>query len=177
VGCPIYVSSGTFWPASRKCVWRRLEEVDLSSNNKWLQKLLELQTVLAEHAEGKYPVGTSTLMRGPGDMMGAVLGQQRLILELYDNLEKIKILTSIYTKMWIEVAHAQNQLTPGFHDGYVLGASVGLWTPQICQYIQDDALSYFSPKFYTEVLLNNHLTMFNSFEYSFFTFTYFPLCY
>ena len=168
VGCPINVSSGTLWAAPRRCDWQKLEEVNLSSDNKWLQKLLELQTVLTEHVKKKYPVGTSTLIRGPGDMMGAVLGQERLALELYDNLEKVKALSSVYTKVWVKVAHAQNQLTPKFHGGYVLGASIGLWTPGICQYMQEDALAYFSPKFYREVLLNNHITMSNNFEYSFF---------
>jgi len=96
IGCPIYLSSKSFWPAPCLDNWKNLDEIKLV-NNKWFLKLLEFEEMLIRHAKGKYPVATSTLMRGPGDMMGAALGQERLILELYNNRENVKKLCSIYT--------------------------------------------------------------------------------
>lgn len=168
IGCSVHVSSGTLWAAPRRCDWNQLEEINLSEENRWLQKLLELQVALVEHLKGKHPIGTSTMMRGPGDMMGAAVGQERIALALYDNFEKVQSLASRYTETWLKVANAQNQLTPSFYKGYLLGGWAGLWMPGMCQYMQEDALAYFSPKFYREVLLEYHRTMTTVAKYSFF---------
>lgn len=167
IGCPINISSGMFWAASCGCDLEQLDEVDLSERNAWLQKLLELQVALAEHFK-EYPIGTSAMMRGPGDMMGAAIGQERLALALYDSLGKVKSLASRDTEIWLEVAKVQNRLTPLFHGGYLLGGWSGLWMPGMCQYMQEDALSYLSPQFYRKVLLEHHRTMSMSAKYSFF---------
>ena len=168
VGCPIYNSSGTLWAASRSCSWEELEEIDLSENNPWLRKLLQLQSALVENAGGRYPIGTSAMMRGPGDMMGAALGQEKLALALYDTIDKVRSLAAHYTDAWLEVARMQHELTPPFHGGYLLGGWTGLWTPGMGQYLQEDALAYFSPRFYKEVLLRQHRAMAKSAPYTFF---------
>lgn len=97
--------------------------------------------------------------------MGGTLGQERLCLELYDNLDKVKQLVSIYTDIWIKVNKLQIEKTPRFHNGYV-GAFYNIWTPDPCQYDQEDSLDCLSPKFFREVLLENHIKICNSFEYS-----------
>lgn len=171
IGCPIYISSHTFWAAPFIHDWNQLGKINSVleglKENKWFKTILELKETLITWAKGKYPVSTSTLMRGPGDMASAAMGQTQLLLELYDNLEKVKNLCSICTKVWIEVAKAQIELNSEFHEGHVVGIW-GIWTHEVCQYIQDDALAYFSPKFYREVLLSNHLDMSNKFKCSFF---------
>ncbi len=171
IGCPIYISSGTLWAAPFFDEWDQLEKIDSLleglKENEWLKRLLELKKTLIAWAEGKYPVATSTLMRGPGDMASAAMGLSRIALELYDNLEKVKKLCSVYRQVWIEVAKAQIELDCPFRGGHVLGIW-GIWTPEVCQYMQEDALAYFSPKFYREVLLSNHLAMSNIAKSSFF---------
>ncbi len=166
-GTPVYASSKTYWTKPYLRSWDELDEISFSFENKWFQKLLEFKEVLSEHIKGRYPVAASFVpARGPGDMMGAALGQERLCLELYDNSEKIKKLASIYTDIWIKVAKAQIEETPKFHNGYV-APWYNIWTPDYCQYIQEDSLAYFSPKFYKKVLLKNHIKMINSFKYPF----------
>lgn len=171
IGCPVCISSDTIWAAPFIHDWNQLEKIDSVleglKENKWLKRLLKLKETLIAWSRGKYPVATATSMRGPGDMASAAIGQTRLPLELYDNLEKVKRLSSICTQVRIEVAKAQIKLNSEFHGGHVLG-KWGIWTPEVCQYMQDDALAYFSPKFYREVLLNNHLAMSNKFKSSFF---------
>ena len=171
IGCPIHVSSGTLWAAPFFDEWDQLEKIDSLleglKENEWLKRLLELKETLIAWAKQKCPVATSTLMRGPGDMASAAMGQARIALELYDNLEKVKKLCSLYTQVWIKVAKAQIKLSCPFHGGHVLGIW-GNWTSQVCQYMQEDALAYFSPKFYRQVLLSNHLAMSNIVKSSFF---------
>lgn len=167
VGCPVYASSETYWTIPFMNSWNKLNEITFSFENKWFQKLLEFKEVLIEHTKGRYPVATSFVpVRGIGDMMGAVLGQQRLCLELYDNPEKVKKLASVYADIWIKVAKAQIERASKFHNGYVV-PWFNVWTLDYCQYTQEDSLSYFSPKFYKEILLKNHIKMINSLEYSF----------
>jgi len=165
VGCSVYASSDTYWTEPYLNSPDEIDKIKLSSENKWLQKILEFREVLITHAQGRYPVATSfTPVRGPGDMMGAALGQERLCLELYDNPENVKRLASIYTDIWIKVAKAQNKQTPKFLNGYVV-PFYNIWAPDVCQYMQEDALAYFSPKFYKEILLENHIKIANSFKY------------
>lgn len=164
-GAPVYASSQTYWTTPFLDSLDRIDDIGFSLENKWLQKLLEFEEVLVEHARGRYPVATSCApMRGHGDMMGATLGQERLCLELYDDSEKIKKLTSIYTDIWIRVAKAQVEKIPKFHNGYIV-AWYSMKIPEVCGYMQEDSLAYFSPKFYREILLENHIRLANSFTY------------
>ena len=166
VGCPIRASSDSFWATPYINSWEKINEINFSSENKWFQKILEFKEIFAEHSQGRYPVGTSpSPIRGIGDMMGAALGQERLCLELYDNLEKVKKLASIYTDIWIRVNKIQIKKTPKFLNGYTV-AFYNMWTPKLCQYDQEDALDYFSPRFFREVLLKNHTKICNSFPCS-----------
>jgi len=97
VGIPVYASSATYWTAPYLNDWSKLDEISFSFENKWFQKLLEFKEVLIEHARGRYPVATSFVpVRGIGDIMGAALGQEKLVLELYDNPENVKKLASLY---------------------------------------------------------------------------------
>jgi len=167
-GCPIFISANVLWAAPIKQDWKQLEQSKFIEKNEWLKKLLELKAALIEHAKGKFPIGTTTMMRGPGDMMGAVLGQEKLIMSLYDNLDNIRKIATKYTDIWIEVALAQHRIDSIFRGGYLQGGWVGLWMPRKCQYLQDDALAYFSPKFYKEILMPCHRRMSSITSYSFF---------
>ena len=167
IGCPIYGSSGSFWAVPFVDVWDKLDEINFSPENKWFQKILEFKEVFIERSQGRYPIATSpSPIRGPGDMMGAALGQQRLCLASYDNPERIKRLASIYTDIWLRVNKLQIEKTPRFREGYVV-AFYNIWTPDFCQYSQEDSLDYLSPKIFREILLKNHIRIFNNFEYPF----------
>lgn len=165
-GAPVYASSQTYWTTPYLDSLEKTDEINFSPQNKWFQKLLEFVEILIEHAKERYPVATSPApLRGPGDLMGAALGQERLCLELYDNPEKIKKLASIFTEIWVKVAEAQLRKIPKFHNGYVI-AWYSIWTPDTGGYLQEDSLAYFSPKFYKEILLENHTKMAGCFKYS-----------
>lgn len=168
VGCSIRACSDSFWAEPYIQTWEQINNISFSSKNKWFQKILEFKEVFIEHSRGRYPVATSpSPMRGPGDMMGASLGQERLCLELYDNPGMVKKLASIYTDIWIQVNKIQIKKTPKFLNGYVV-AYYNIWTPDFCQYDQEDALDYFSPHFFEEVLLEQHRRIYNSFPYPLF---------
>lgn len=164
IGCSLHTISYSIWATPFPLHCKKMQEIDLSRDNKWWQKLIELQTALVEHAKGRYPIATSTSMSGPGDMLVVTLGPERLGLELYDNLQKVKNLASAYTIAWIKVVKAQHKLVPKFHGGY-LPASYTIWTPGMSQLMLGDSLAFFSPKFYKAVLLEHHRAMSSTAEY------------
>jgi len=167
VGIPVYASSATYWTAPYLNDWDKLDEISFSLDNKWFQKLLEFKEVLIEHSRGRYPLATSFVpVRGVGDMMGAALGQERMVLELYDNPENVKKLASIYADIWVKVAKTQIEKTPKFYGHYVV-PWYNILTPDYCQYMQEDSLAYLSPKLYREILLEKHLKMVNDFKWVF----------
>ncbi len=167
IGCPVRISLGSLWADSREKDWMKLEKVDLSENNAWLQKLLELQEALVDHLAVRHPVGISTMMRGPGDMAAAALGTQRFVLSLYDHLAKVKGLLSYYTDVWLKVAECQRRLTLPFHGGYTAG-SFSLWGTDPCQYLQDDVLALLSPPLYQRALVEQHQRICSHNRYSLF---------
>ena len=171
VGCPIFVSSEAFWAKPflttfEEGIYFLRESLTKVLSNPWFQKLIEFRKLLARHAEGRYPLATTFCpMRGPGDIMGAMFGQERLCLESYDHPEEAKMISDIITDIWLQVAKAQIENTPPFWGGYTV-AFYNIWTPGICQYMQEDALAYLSPKIYKEILWDNHVRMSKNSEYS-----------
>ena len=163
-GCPIYASKDSFYTRPFIKNWDDFNwEIDLSENNKWLSKLLKMTEGLTKKFGDKYPITSSTHLRGPADMMTAALGPNNLPLEMYDNPEKIKKLSRMYTEVFITVAKKLNEITSkAKFEGYVTPI-YGIWTKDICQYYQDDSASILSPKFYKEFILNNELNIDKSF--------------
>jgi hypothetical protein len=165
IGCPVYSTETTFYAEAYIDDWDNFfnKEIDLSKNNKWLSKLLELQSALVEYLGLNYPVSSSTLLRGPVDMIAASLGQTRMPLELYDNPDKIEKACSLYSNVFIEVAKLQNEIaSKSKFNSNTLGA-YGIWTKNVCQYLQDDAMASVSPNFYKQLILKNHAKIINNF--------------
>ncbi|MGO9310753.1 MAG: hypothetical protein ACLQDL_17230 [Spirochaetia bacterium] len=164
VGCPIYASENTFY--TKPCIdsWNDFhEDTDLSAN-RWLAKLLELQKALVDEIGGAYPLSSSSHLRGPVDMMAAALGQTRLPLECFDNPEKIQKMCAAYSRVLLDVAHMQNEISAasGFGGSTVNG--YGVWTPQACQYVQDDAMAFLSPAIYSRFVFHNHVEIARGFH-------------
>lgn len=169
IGCHIFAGRDSFYAKPFIDSLDNFDgEVDLSSDNKWLSKLLEMKTALLNYLDGSYPMGSSTHLRGPIDMVSAAIGQSRFCLELYDNPEKIKKLSSSYTETFINVAKMENEIaSKSKFKGYVVN-NYGVWTPYVCQYYQDDALAFISPQIYKDFFLKEYARIDSSFKSSLF---------
>lgn len=169
IGCQIFSVETSFYTKPFINTWDDFyNDVDISENNKWLSKLVELQLALVEHLGNRYPSSSSTHLRGPVDMMSAALGQTRLPIELYDNPDKIKEMSSIYSEVFIDVAQIQNKIASESKFGGYTVNGYGVWSPHICQYFQDDAMAFLSPKFYKDFVLENHIKIINNFDSTFY---------
>jgi len=165
IGCPIFAGRDSFYAEPFIKDWSLFSgKVDLSNNNKWLCKLIEMTSILAVYLDGRYPMASSTHLRGPADMMAAALGQKEFPLELYDNPDKLKKMCTLFSETFVNVARTVNNIVKkSKFKGYTSNL-FGIWTEGICQFFQDDALAFLSPKFYKELILESHILIDNSFS-------------
>jgi hypothetical protein len=170
IGCPIFVGKESLYskPFLNNLDEYKFHEITLFAN-KWFKKLAEIFMVLLDLTGDRYPVSTSTHMRGPADMISAAMGPTQFCLELKDNPKKIMKLINYYTNLFIEVARLQHDLVKNskFKHGFTV-SGFGLLTPVICQHVQDDAVAILSPKIYNDFFLEAHAKIISSFESSFY---------
>jgi hypothetical protein len=154
MGCPIYFSDTTIW--ADPCIpdWKTYSWEQPTLENPWAQKLLELLEALVDHSGGRYHV-SATLMRGIADMCAAMRGSTNLVFDLYDQPDEIYRLAEACASVWIMVGQAQLDLIPEVdYEGHI--ASVGslrCWLPDKGIWLQDDAASVLSPRFYEQFFL------------------------
>ena len=72
-------------------------------DNPWLAKLREFYVVLRDLAAGRYPLGVAMPMRGPIDMLGALVGVERMCLGFAESPQLVREALGILTDVWIEV--------------------------------------------------------------------------
>ena len=95
------------------------------------------------------------IMRGPSDMLGALLGQQEMVLALMEADPKVmQRLIERLTRAFLSVIDAQCRLTPSFYRGSALGF-YHIWTPGKAIWFQDDLSAILSPKLYRQFFLES----------------------
>lgn len=163
IGCSIYIfSSSKAMTVPEPSELRELDGIDLSLNP-WLHLMTAFTVTLANQFGDRFPVG-QTLMRGPSDMMSALLGQ-RFYTELYDNPKGMKKLACQCTDVWIKVLQAQFEHIPRYQGGYVSG-TMGLWAPGPVAVYQEDAAGFVSPTMYLKFFFDCDAAIAAAFEYS-----------
>ena len=150
LGCEIYATASSF--ISRPWV-QSLSEVDqivFNPDNPWFKKYIEFLRKLAQLAAGRFPVG-QPIMRGPSDMVGALLGQSEMIYAIMDEPDKMKRLFEKVTRIFLEMMKHHYEIVPEFKGGYSLGF-YPVWAPGKCIWFQEDLSAILSPDFYREFL-------------------------
>jgi DNA-binding FadR family transcriptional regulator len=131
-----------------------LEKVRFDPENPWLAKYLEFTAALVRQSRGRFPVGMP-IMRGPTDMLGALLGQQEMVLALMmEDPAVMRRLIERLTRAFLSVIEAQRRLVPAFHGGTALGF-YHVWAPGPSIWWQDDLSAILSPKVYREFFLDS----------------------
>jgi hypothetical protein len=165
IGCPVEVSKdyATLW--ARHCYpdLGAVPDLRLFPDNPWFQKLLEFTRLLARHSQDLYPLATP-LLRGPVDLLAALVGSEQLVLATYDIPERVQQLAEQCAEIFVAVARAQFDLLPPFHGGY--SQLQHIWAPGSTVMTQQDAALFFTPKKYRELLLPADRLILKSFEYT-----------
>ena len=163
-GCPVFVlqQSGTTWARPVLADAEPLTTYRPAVDRAWLAKLTACTKALVDHAAGDYFVST-TLMRGPLDMLGAMLGTARLFLAFTDEPEQVPRLLRVCTDVWIEAAEAQFSVIPSTAGGYV--NRYRLWAPGRSVVTQADISSLISPHTYARFLSPCDARLGETFDY------------
>jgi DNA-binding FadR family transcriptional regulator len=166
LGCPIRAGRESFtsrpWLSSPS---EALERVRFDPQNPWLGKYLEFTTALVEQSRGRYPVGMP-IMRGPTDMLGALLGQQEMVLATkMADPQVMRQLIERVTRAFLAVIEAQRRLTPPFHGGWSLGF-YHVWTPGPAIWFQDDLSAILSPSIYRQFFLDSARLILAGYEHT-----------
>jgi hypothetical protein len=160
-GCPIHISvkANTMWAESIK--EDDLKEINV--NEEWIEKLKSFTEYLVDKFLGSYMVST-TLMRGPIDILSAMMGKRDLVYNLYRRKDKTKKMICTLSNLFTAVAKAQLAIIPRFHGGYC--NYYGLWAPGTNIRTQDDSCTILPPKLCKDFVLPYHEKIASQFEYS-----------
>jgi hypothetical protein len=166
VGCPIHSGADeAMWPVPVLGPnYEGLEDLVPGDDNPWLRKLLDLTRALVEANDGSYLV-THTLMRGPVDLLSALIGDVRMGLGLYDEPDRIAEVLARAAEAFVQVARAQYALLPPFEGGWAPW-TYSLWAPGTVIRLQSDSASQLSPSMYAEQILPHDRVILGAFDYS-----------
>lgn len=137
-------------------------------DNPWFRKLADGQQALTAALGDKFPIAPVN-MRGPGDMVGALLGQQNFVermLEPEQNRKYLNELLDLSTRIFLETARMQCDQAIGTEWGYC--NAYGIWAPNPTARSQEDIASLLTPAFYAEYLLPYEVQIADAFEYTVF---------
>lgn len=150
-GCRVMVPEGkSLWPEATPATMAA-QEIGFAPDNPWLARLLAVQRAVVEHAAGRYPVSMSHL-RGPTDILSAMLGSQGFLTALYDEPERVARLAQQAAGVWRAVAAAQEAVVPAFRGGHAI-RQFGVWSPGRSVWLQDDTSSMMSLRHYNRYFL------------------------
>ena len=149
IGMPLTVMGGSIWPEPMLAQNRPLEELHIGCRQEWLAALVEDVRNAVRQAAGRYPV-QAPWMRAPADMITALIGTGRALVELYDHPRQMQALVETLADACCEIMLLlQRQLEP-FHDGFVLSAGHGIYAPGPCACISEDSTSFVSRQMFEE---------------------------
>ena len=166
LGCPVRAGSESFVSQPRfSSPAEALDEIRFDPDNPWLKKYLEFTAALVRQSRGRFPVGMP-IMRGPSDMLGALLGQQQMVLALMqEDPEVMRRLIDRVTRAFLAVIDAQRRIVPPFYRGSALGF-YHLWAPGPSIWFQDDLSAILSPELYRRFFLDSARLILQDFEYT-----------
>jgi hypothetical protein len=166
VGCEIHAGAEeAMWPKPALGPnYEGIERIVPGEDNPWLTKLLALTRALVEANDGSYLV-THTLMRGPIDLLSALIGDVRMGLAFYDEPERIAEVLSLAREAFLQVARAQYAVMPSFEGGWSPWMYC-LLAPGTVIRSQSDSASQISPRMYREQILPHDRAILSAFDYS-----------
>jgi hypothetical protein len=150
LGCVVHGSASALVTEPCVSTLEELQRVRLDPDNPWLRKYREMTARLVELSAGRFPVG-QPIMRGPSDIVGALIGQTAMIYLLNDAPEEMAVVFQRIGGIFRDVIAAQQKLVPPYAGGYAFGF-YHLWAPGRCMWFQEDLSALFSPQYYRRFL-------------------------
>ncbi|MCL1818601.1 MAG: hypothetical protein FWG35_06695 [Spirochaetaceae bacterium] len=163
-GCGVIAGENSFVSHPVIHTVKNLENLAFAMDNPWVEKYFEFVKKLKSLSRGRFPVG-QPIMRGPGDVAGALLGQSEFIFALYEEPQIIRGLLDRIADSFIAVNEQMHRIAGDFHGGTSIGF-YHVWAPGKCVWFQDDIRSLLSPQLYRDFLLKNEKRVCGLYDYT-----------
>lgn len=152
LGCPIKMTEGQIWvkryEGDLETLIRRGIHLE---HNPWfslyLQFLEQLQRRLGRH----YPASANTLLRGPSDLVAALLGVREACVGWIEQPDLMARLMRLCTDANLALIQAGSRAVQPFAGGYMSGFAI--WAPSPVVRTQADHSSLLSPQMYERQIL------------------------
>ena len=163
-GSPVQFTGKNFW--SQKIGYEKtLQNMDSIkiAGNPWIEKYGEFVRYLASEYPD-YPIGQS-ILRGPLDVLCALVGESETIFNFFDEPEFTKNSLDKLADVFNEFVRVQVEYTPKYFGGSGLGQFF-MWVPGNSCRIQEDAMALLTPKLFDEFVCGIDVKITEPTEYS-----------
>ncbi len=157
LGCPITMTEGQIWnehlSGGAEAILKRGGNVE---HDPWFELYCEFVRQLRDRLADRFPVTANTLLRGPSDLVAAVVGVQEACVAWIEEPELMAKVLRVVTDAHLAVVEAGNTLLKPlegvpFDGGYMSGW--GIWSPGPVSRMQADHSTLLSPAMYEEQIL------------------------
>lgn len=149
-GCPIGSTDTHFYSRPFLSGPEQGDSIVFDPENPWVKKYVEFLDIYAEAFGDRHPVAQSVL-RGPSDLAGALLGTQEALEALMLEPEAMERLIDRLGLLIEQFIRHQLRRIPMFHGGQVIG-QYEIWAPGTVQRMQEDGATMYSPALYRRFL-------------------------
>jgi hypothetical protein len=165
VGAPVFVGGDSIWAEPFIEDYAALDDLQISEENAWVQKLWELTDALTEHAAGRYPVAVNEFM-APLSALADLRGNTEFAFDLYDRPEDVGRGMERFSGIWATLTLAQYERLPAWFGGYT-GAQRYIWAPGRIAEFNEDPVFMFSPSFHRRFVVPSHYQVVREIEYAY----------
>lgn len=164
-GCTVRVSSQAVWAETLLEEGGSIETFQPGWDEAWVEAALRMVRAFAKQFSPRVPVA-GPFLRGPGDVLAALLGAYRLAYEIVYHPTHVQRLAELCALRWVEVTRRILAEIPRWMGGYVFGAR-WIYTPEPGAYASEDITQLFSPRTYREIFLPFNTWMARQIPYGF----------
>ena len=170
-GCEVEYTGKNFWAKSLKSridinpdKSDFIDQLTKRKEDAWLHNYSEILDYLYKNYSNEFPIGQA-ILRGPLDILAAVMGDENMLYALYDHPDVMSELMKVYTERFIEFLKLHKEHYKPFMGGSVIGQYY-IWTPGTCSRLQNDAMSILSPQLFEEFVMESDLAVSGVMEYN-----------
>jgi hypothetical protein len=165
MGCPAHVraESGSIYSEPYLKSVGQLSRIPGLNDNGWLPLLKEYYRLLVENSRGKYHV-VQSLMRGPVDLVAALVGYDVMCTALMDDPKGVRKMTEFCTERFLAVWQTVSTVIPSFEGGYV--SAFDTWAPGTVVRSQCDASAAMSARMYEQFFMPYEEQIYSKYDYS-----------
>jgi hypothetical protein len=161
LGCPIKMTEGQIW------VQRHVEGAEHVirrgahfEGDPWFELYIEFLRLLQTRLGDRFPVSTNTLLRGPSDLVAAIMGVEEACVGWLEQPAEMARLMRVCTDANLAVIEAGNKVLEPMEGGSMSGW--GVWAPGPVVRTQADHSTLLSPQMYRGHILAYDLEVIRS---------------